>query len=60
MAHDDEMRERIARHRADRAARVPRLATVEEPLRSREALRTLDDPQTLVVVDCLTLWLTNH
>ena len=59
-AHDEEMRERIARHRADRAARVPRLETVEEPLHIGEALRTLDDPQTLVVVDCLTLWLTNH
>lgn len=59
-AHDEEMRERIARHRADRAARVPRLETLEEPLHIGEALRALDDPQTLVVVDCLTLWLTNH
>lgn len=29
---DDEMRERIARHRLDRAARVPGMITVEEPL----------------------------
>jgi adenosylcobinamide kinase / adenosylcobinamide-phosphate guanylyltransferase len=59
-AHDEEMRERIARHRADRAARVPRLETLEEPLHIGKALRALDDPRTLVVVDCLTLWLTNH
>src|SRR5687767_15128981 len=30
-AWDEEMRERIARHRRDRAERVPRMATVEEP-----------------------------
>ena len=58
-AHDDEMRERIARHRAERRVRVPRLETVEAPLRLAEALRALGAPDTLVVVDCLTLWLTN-
>ena len=58
-AHDDEMRERIARHRTDRCMRVPRLETVEAPLRLAEALRALGAPDTLVMVDCLTLWLTN-
>ncbi|MGR4867900.1 bifunctional adenosylcobinamide kinase/adenosylcobinamide-phosphate guanylyltransferase [Variovorax sp. LARHSF232] len=58
-AHDEEMRERIARHRADRMARAPRLETVEEPIDVAGALRALDSPQTLLVVDCLTLWLTN-
>jgi adenosylcobinamide kinase / adenosylcobinamide-phosphate guanylyltransferase len=56
---DDEMRERIARHRQDRAARVPGMQTVEEPLQLAEALQQLSQPHTLVVVDCLTLWLTN-
>ena len=56
---DEEMRERIARHQQDRAARVPNLHTVEEPLRLAEALASHSQPQTLVVVDCLTLWLTN-
>ena len=56
---DDEMRARIARHRIERAARVPRLETVEEPLYLAEALLALGAPDTLVVVDCLTLWLTN-
>lgn len=56
---DDEMRQRIARHQADRAARVPGMRTVEEPVALAEAITALAGPQTLVVVDCLTLWLTN-
>ena len=55
-AHDDEMRDRIARHRADRPAGFD---TVEAPLRLCEALRAASSPRRLVVVDCLTLWLTN-
>ncbi|MDB5884617.1 MAG: adenosylcobinamide kinase [Polaromonas sp.] len=56
---DEEMRERIARHQEDRAARVPGMRMVEEPLRLAQALARHTQPQTLVVVDCLTLWLTN-
>lgn len=56
---DDEMRERIARHQRDRAARVPGLVTVEAPRDLAAALRARSRPNTLVVVDCLTLWLTN-
>jgi adenosylcobinamide kinase / adenosylcobinamide-phosphate guanylyltransferase len=56
---DDEMRQRIARHQADRAERVPGMATVEEPLALAEAIARHSQPNTLVVVDCLTLWLTN-
>ena len=56
---DDEMRERIARHQTDRAERVPGMQTVEEPLALGETLARYSQPQTLVVVDCLTLWLTN-
>ena len=58
-AWDGEMRERIARHRRDRAERVPGMVTVEEPLALAEALHRASDAKTLVVVDCLTLWLTN-
>jgi adenosylcobinamide kinase / adenosylcobinamide-phosphate guanylyltransferase len=58
-AWDDEMRERIERHQRDRAARVPGMVTVEEPLALAEVLQRHSAPQTLVVVDCLTLWLTN-
>ncbi len=56
---DDEMRQRIARHRGDRALRVPGMATVEEPLALAEAIGQHSRANTLVVVDCLTLWLTN-
>jgi len=59
-AWDDEMRARIARHQTDRAQRVPRLTTREEPLALAETLCGHSDAQTLVVVDCLTLWLTNR
>jgi adenosylcobinamide kinase / adenosylcobinamide-phosphate guanylyltransferase len=58
-ALDEEMRERIARHQQDRARRVPGLVTVEEPRMLAAALVQHSSPQTLVVVDCLTLWLTN-
>ena len=56
---DDEMRQRIARHQVDRAARVPGMTTVEEPLALAEKITELSCPDTLLVVDCLTLWLTN-
>lgn len=58
-AWDEEMRERIARHQRERAERVPGMATVEEPLALAEALQAHSAPHTLVVVDCLTLWLTH-
>ena len=56
---DEEMRQRIARHQADRAERVPGMRTVEEPIALAEAIRQHSNARTLVVVDCLTLWLTN-
>ena len=56
---DDEMRQRIARHQSDRAERVPGMLTVEEPLDLAAALRQHSSAQTLVVIDCLTLWLTH-
>lgn len=58
-AGDDEMRTRIARHQADRVLRVPAIRTFEVPIALPQALRAQAAPQCLVVVDCLTLWLTN-
>ncbi len=58
-AWDDEMRQRIARHQADRLLRVPGMTTVEEPLHLAQAIQSHSQPDTLIVVDCLTLWLTN-
>jgi len=56
---DDEMRARIERHQADRAERVPGLRTWEEPRQLAQAIQEHSRPDTLLVVDCLTLWLTN-
>ncbi|RZL35498.1 MAG: bifunctional adenosylcobinamide kinase/adenosylcobinamide-phosphate guanylyltransferase, partial [Rubrivivax sp.] len=56
LAADDEMRARIAHHRASRPAGFD---TIEAPLALSAALRQADDAGTLLVVDCLTLWLVN-
>ena len=56
---DDEMRERIARHKQDRAERAPGMVTVEEALRLAQAITQHSRASTLVVVDCLTVWFTN-
>lgn len=56
---DEEMRQRIARHQSDRAQRVPGLQTLEVPLNLAQAITQHSQPGTLLVVDCLTLWLTN-
>ncbi|GAB4110555.1 MAG: bifunctional adenosylcobinamide kinase/adenosylcobinamide-phosphate guanylyltransferase [Roseiflexaceae bacterium] len=54
-AGDDEMRARIARHRADR----PRTwQTIEAPLQVAAALATLPQ-QSVVLLDCLSLLVSN-
>ena len=55
-AFDAEMADRIAHHRAQRGADW---TTVEAPLDLCAALATAH-PSEVVLVDCLTLWLTNH
>ena len=55
---DAEMAVRIARHQADRAQRVPRLTTVEAAPDLALALARYSRPERLVVIDCMTLWLT--
>src|SRR5271163_4732777 len=52
---DAEMAERITRHRAERLEAWP---TIEEPLRLREAILSVEGA-ACVVVDCLTLWTAN-
>ena len=59
LAGDDEMRARIAHHRADRARRVAGLAAIEVPRELGVALLANSTPNRLVLVDCLSLWLTN-
>lgn len=58
-AWDSEMAARIARHQADRTRDLPTMETIEEPLRVAEAMREHSEPTTLIVLDCLTLWLSN-
>lgn len=55
-AFDDEMTQRIARHRIDRASHWQ---TVECPLALIEAIREHDAEDVVILVDCLTLWLSN-
>lgn len=55
-AFDDEMRERIDRHRAERDARW---RTVEAPLDLAAAILSVDSADVMVLVDCLTLWVSN-
>lgn len=55
-AWDDEMRARIDAHRNDRGAAWE---TVEAPLDLCSALASAK-PSEAVLVDCATLWLTNH
>jgi len=55
-AFDGEMTERIAQHRARRRVGW---TTVEAPLDLAAALRSVPAAQP-VLVDCLTLWLSNH
>jgi adenosylcobinamide kinase/adenosylcobinamide-phosphate guanylyltransferase len=53
---DQEMAARIARHRADRGRGW---TTLEAPLEVARALAAAARPGRVVVVDCLTLWLSN-
>ena len=62
-AGDAEMAQRIQRHRVERALRVPGLATLElagagDNADLAQAITSASTLQRLLVVDCLTLWLT--
>jgi adenosylcobinamide kinase / adenosylcobinamide-phosphate guanylyltransferase len=55
-AQDDEMRDRVALHRARRGGGW---RTVDAPIELAAALDREAAPERFVLVDCLTLWLTN-
>mgnify|MGYP005859650383 CR=1 FL=1 len=55
-ARDEEMRRRIDAHRAERGARF---TTFEEPFAVARLLREQQDSFDAVIVDCLTLWVSN-
>lgn len=55
-AFDREMEDRIAHHRDDRDARW---TTIEEPIKLAAAITHAATVADAVLVDCLTLWLSN-
>lgn len=55
-AFDDEMRERIARHQEERG---PCITTWEEPFAVADRIAAEDGRYDAIVVDCLTLWVSN-
>ncbi len=58
--NDDEMRRRIERHRLDRLEQnAADWQVIEEPVAVAEALLECQPTSDIVVIDCLTLWLTN-
>ncbi|WP_201319239.1 bifunctional adenosylcobinamide kinase/adenosylcobinamide-phosphate guanylyltransferase [Paenibacillus sp. EPM92] len=56
-AYDEEMKARIGLHRQEREERGFSWTTAEAPYALAETLRQADAP--VVLVDCLTLWLSN-
>ncbi|MCG9493114.1 bifunctional adenosylcobinamide kinase/adenosylcobinamide-phosphate guanylyltransferase [Acinetobacter lactucae] len=55
-ALDSEMQSRIAHHQNQRPAHW---SLVEEPLFLAKVLQKIDGSNQIILVDCLTLWLTN-
>jgi adenosylcobinamide kinase / adenosylcobinamide-phosphate guanylyltransferase len=55
-AFDEEMRERIALHRAERDATF---TTIEEPLELAQSITQCAAQFDVILVDCLTLWVSN-
>jgi adenosylcobinamide kinase/adenosylcobinamide-phosphate guanylyltransferase len=55
-ALDDEMRARISRHAEERGRAF---TTVEEPRRLAEAITAAGPDTDVILVDCITLWLSN-
>jgi adenosylcobinamide kinase/adenosylcobinamide-phosphate guanylyltransferase len=55
-ALDDEMRARITRHAEERGRAF---TTIEEPRRLAEAITAASADTDVILVDCITLWLSN-
>lgn len=55
-AWDDEMRDRIREHQSRRG---PVWTSHEEPVDLVGLLKKIDDPNRGILIDCLTLWVTN-
>jgi len=55
-ARDDEMKHRIAKHKSSRPASW---TTSEEPLDIASALKSKASSADIVLIDCVTVWLSN-
>ncbi len=55
-ALDDEMKERIEKHKKER---LSDWITFEEPLNIAALIKVLQDKYDVILLDCLTLWLSN-
>lgn len=55
-ALDDEMKERIEKHKKGRS---PDWTTLEEPLNIVALIKDIQDKYDVILFDCLTLWLSN-
>ncbi len=60
-AADEEMAKRIAHHQAQRNKKSlgKEWRVLEEPIKLSEAMTEIDDGKSVIIVDCLTLWLSN-
>ena len=55
-ALDEEMQQRIEEHKRQRGNDW---ITYEEPLKIAEVIKEIDDHYSVIVIDCITLWLSN-
>jgi len=53
---DEEMKQRIDRHKKDRGNEWD---TYEEPLRIPDVIKEIENNYRAIIIDCLTLWLAN-
>jgi len=53
---DEEMKQRVARHQKERH---PSWKTLEVPIQIPETIIKKSNSQTILIVDCLTLWMNN-
>lgn len=56
---DVAMQERIAAHQRERATQYPHMENLHAPLDLAAILHAYSQPHTLLLIDCLGMWLTN-
>lgn len=57
---DAEMKVRIEQHRIMRQQKLPRCQTIEETIEISQVIEQYSDPKRFLLIDCLTLWLSNY